>query len=82
MSRLETVLSPKALMLLERLCKWPTPSLRELGAYAEIKSPNGVLFHLDRLEKLGLVRRDRGKARTAVPTFKFISAEALSGQAD
>jgi SOS-response transcriptional repressor LexA len=35
------------------------PTVRELGKHCGIKSPNGVICHLDSLEKKGFIKRDR-----------------------
>lgn len=39
------------------------PTLREIGDRAEIKSPNGVMGHLDALEKKGWIVRNDAIAR-------------------
>lgn len=39
------------------------PTVREIGAQFQIKSPNGVMCHLRALEKKGLIRRDANKSR-------------------
>ena len=39
------------------------PTVREIGAEFEIRSPNGVMCHLRALEKKGLIRRDPNKSR-------------------
>lgn len=40
------------------------PTVREIGVEMGIKSPNGVMAHLNFLEKKGAIRRDAAKART------------------
>ncbi len=40
--------------------------------------PHAVVCHLRRLERFGLVRIDRGKARTAVATCRFVPLEELA----
>lgn len=40
------------------------PSVREIGVAVGLRSTNGVARHLDRLIKLGHLRRDANKART------------------
>ena len=39
------------------------PSIRDIGAAFEIKSPNGVMCHLKALEKKGLIKREGNHAR-------------------
>src|SRR5437868_15417073 len=39
------------------------PTVREIGDAFEIKSPNGVMCHLNALVKKGLIERAEGKAR-------------------
>lgn len=39
------------------------PTVRDVGKHFRISSPNGVMCHLDALEKKGLIIRDRLKAR-------------------
>lgn len=39
------------------------PTVREIGEYFEIKSPNGVMCHLKALEKKGLIIRESWAAR-------------------
>lgn len=39
------------------------PTIREIGANFEIKSPNGVMCHLKALEKKGLIKREGRSAR-------------------
>ncbi len=39
------------------------PSIREIGAAFNIKSPNGVMCHLRALEKKGLIKRQENNAR-------------------
>lgn len=53
------------------------PSLREMMAAADLDSPNGVLSHIRRLKKLGLVTSADGHARqrTWRATCRFIPAE-------
>lgn len=39
------------------------PTVREIGEHFGIRSTNGVCYHLDLLEKEGIIRRRRGHAR-------------------
>lgn len=39
------------------------PTVREIGAYFDIKSPNGVMCHLKALEKKGLITRESHMSR-------------------
>ena len=39
------------------------PTVREIGDAFDIKSPNGVMCHLNALEKKGLILRDEQSAR-------------------
>ncbi|QDT31188.1 transcriptional repressor LexA [Thalassoglobus polymorphus] len=39
------------------------PTVREIGANFEIKSPNGVMCHLKALEKKGLITREQNMSR-------------------
>ena len=39
------------------------PTVREIGEYFSINSPNGVMCHLRALEKRGLIRRSPNKSR-------------------
>jgi repressor LexA len=39
------------------------PTVREIGQAFEIQSPNGVMCHLNALEKKGLIQRQRNSAR-------------------
>lgn len=39
------------------------PTIREIGAAAGIKSPNGPVLHLDALEAAGLITRERFVSR-------------------
>ncbi len=39
------------------------PTVREIGEYFSINSPNGVMCHLRALEKKGLIRRSPNKSR-------------------
>jgi len=40
-----------------------SPAIREIGRAMNIRSPNGVVCHLDALEKKGRIRRTPGKTR-------------------
>lgn len=40
------------------------PTVREIGQYMSIKSPNGVMCHLRALEKKGYIRRSANKSRS------------------
>lgn len=42
------------------------PSMREIASAAGLASPSTVLYHLGRLEALGLIRRDAGLPRALV----------------
>jgi len=44
------------------------PSVREIGTRFGIKSPNGVKYHLDVLEREGLLNREPGTSRGLTPT--------------
>lgn len=39
------------------------PSVREIGEFFNIRSPNGVVCHLRALEKKGMIRRDKNVSR-------------------
>jgi repressor LexA len=39
------------------------PTVREIGAHFEIKSPNGVMCHLKALQKKGLIHREANMSR-------------------
>jgi repressor LexA len=39
------------------------PTVREIAAALSISSPNGVVCHLDALERKGYIRRESHKAR-------------------
>ena len=39
------------------------PTVREIGDYFEIRSPNGVVCHLKALEKKGLISREANRSR-------------------
>ena len=39
------------------------PAIREIAAGLQIRSPNGVVCHLDALERKGYISRKRGVAR-------------------
>src|SRR5262245_62828034 len=39
------------------------PTVREIGEAFKIKSPNGVMCHLNALEKKGLINREKQAAR-------------------
>jgi repressor LexA len=40
-----------------------SPAVREIGRAMNIRSPNGVVCHLDALERKGRIRRTPGKSR-------------------
>ena len=40
-----------------------SPTVREIGMAMSIKSPNGVMAHLDALEKKGWITRKRNSTR-------------------
>ena len=44
------------------------PSVREIGEHVGLKSPSTVLFHLQELEKAGLMAKAEGKARAITVT--------------
>jgi repressor LexA len=44
------------------------PTIRDIGAAFDIKSPNGVMCHLKALEKKGFIVRDGHSARAIRPT--------------
>src|SRR6187401_2218703 len=39
------------------------PTVREIGTQFDIKSPNGVMYHLKALEKKGLINREPNMSR-------------------
>ena len=45
--------------------KFP-PTIREIGDYFGIKSPNGVMCHLRALEEKGVIHRHQGLSRSIV----------------
>jgi repressor LexA len=53
------------------------PTVREIGAAFEIRSPNGVMCHLKALERKGLITREQGMSRaiqlTDAPQLKRAS---------
>lgn len=53
-------------------------SLRELGKVCGIRSPNGVLSHLESLRAKGLITWENGKARTLKATCRFIPSDLLA----
>lgn len=75
-----TTLNHNSLSILETLMRrhdrgrFP-PTVRELGG--EEMHINGVVHHLERLERLGLIRRDPREARAIVPLCRFIPANLL-----
>ena len=50
----------------------PPPSIRDLMELTGISNTNGLKWHLWRLARLGLVKWEDGKARTLVPTCRFL----------
>lgn len=40
------------------------PSVREIGSHLNIRSPNGLKYHLDALRKRGLITWEKGLSRT------------------
>ena len=63
------------------------PTVREIGEYFRIKSPNGVMCHLKALEKKGLIKRTGFRARaiqlidhslqsTSLPLLGYVAAGA------
>jgi repressor LexA len=51
-----------------RNAKGYSPTVREIGAEVGINSTNGVVCHLNALEKKGLVARTKLTARSIIPT--------------
>lgn len=51
-------------------------TLKEMSVECKV-CVNAIIGFLDRLEKLGLIRRERFKCRTIWPTCRFIPAEEL-----
>ena len=45
-----------------------SPTIREIGREFGISSPNGVMGHVNALQRAGAIRRSRNKCRTIVPT--------------
>ena len=52
------------------------PTVREIGEHIGIRSTNGVCYHLDLLEKEGVIRRRRGHARGI-----FLNPDAIDATA-
>lgn len=44
----------------------PTPNMRELGAAVGLKSVSTVWWYLDRLERKGKIKREKGKDRAII----------------
>ena len=53
------------------------PTVRDILKETGHQSINGVHGHLRRLERLGLITHDLGKAATLRATVKFVPAEEL-----
>lgn len=56
------------------------PTLREIGRRFGIRSTNGVRYHIDLLEREGLIRRRPGEARGAIPKAPFAPGLPILGQ--
>ncbi len=60
-------LTPRQRAILDHLraeiARGPCPTLREIGARFGITTTNGVLCHLNTLERKGYLLRERGQAR-------------------
>lgn len=54
------------------------PTVREIGSYFEIRSPNGVMCHLKALQKKGLIHREANMSR-AIQLLKDPSTSRPSG---
>lgn len=54
------------------------PTVREIGGYFEIKSPNGVMCHLKALQKKGLIHREANRSR-AIQLLKDSAMARASG---
>src|SRR3954467_14636417 len=73
-------LTPKQKKIYDFIChrideRGYPPTIRDIGAAFDIKSPNGVMCHLKALEKKGFIVRDGNSARairlTNRPTVKI-----------
>lgn len=53
----------QVLGFLRKHCRTYGPTVREIGAALKIKSPNGVVCHLQALERKGLIKRTPGISR-------------------
>lgn len=76
-----SVLGPTALNVLGIICRAaqegrPPPSGRDVCKKLGF-SPNAFHLVLDRLEHAGLITRERFRARTVRPAFRFLTPEEL-----
>lgn len=53
----------RILKFIQKESRMTGPSVREIGAHFGIASPNGVVCHLKALERKGVIRRRRRRAR-------------------
>ncbi|MBT6846530.1 MAG: repressor LexA, partial [Planctomycetaceae bacterium] len=51
------------------------PTVREIADEFDIKSPNGVVGHLNAIEKKGLIVRDKKKSRAIELTAEALEEE-------
>jgi SOS-response transcriptional repressor LexA len=51
-----------------------SPTVREIGLHHGIRSPNGVVCHLDALEKKGLIERESMIARSIRPLTERLAS--------
>ena len=58
------------------------PSVRELMARTGIKSPTGIMWHLRRLQSLGLITKAGRVSRTLRHLVYFIPASEILGRRD
>lgn len=70
------VIGPEQLLILHLIAIRPRPSLRGLASMVG-SCHQTVKHHLENLCELGLATYDRGKAKTARPTCRFITAAQL-----
>ncbi|MGI9455131.1 MAG: transcriptional repressor LexA [Aeoliella sp.] len=53
------------------------PTVREIGEYFEISSPNGVMCHLKALEKKGLITREPNMSRAIQLTDEVLAEDGM-----
>jgi len=66
-------------LILDRAASGVPPTRKEICRAVGCASKNSAQEILAKLEKLGLIRVDRGCSRGIVPTCKFIPVEELYG---